>query len=68
MGDRAFIGSNSNLVAPVQVEDDAYIAAGTTVTVAVPEGALCVGRAREVIEEGWVEKKGLSRKKRTVKK
>ena len=68
VGDRAFIGSNSNLVAPVQVEDDAYIAAGTTVTVAVPEGALCVGRAREVIEEGWVEKKGLSRKKRTVKK
>ncbi len=65
VGDRAFIGSNSNLIAPVQVEDDAYIAAGTTVTVTVPEGALCVGRAREVIEEGWVEKKGLSKKKKT---
>ena len=64
VGDRAFIGSNSNLVAPVTVDDDAYIAAGTTVTVTVPEGALCVGRAREVIEEGWVEKKGLSRKKK----
>ncbi len=63
VGDRAFIGSNANLVAPVQVEDDAYIAAGTTVTVTVPEGALCVGRAREVVEEGWVEKNGLSRKK-----
>ena len=64
VGDRAFIGSNSNLVAPVTVDDDAYIAAGTTVTVTVPEGALCVGRAREVIEEEWVEKKGLSRKKK----
>jgi len=40
------------------------VAAGTTVTVDVPEGALCVGRSREVIEEGWVEKKGLSKKKR----
>ncbi len=63
VGDRAFIGSNSNLVAPVEVDDDAYIAAGTTVTVPVPEGSLCVGRAREIIEEGWVERKGLSRKK-----
>ncbi|MBR5229171.1 MAG: bifunctional UDP-N-acetylglucosamine diphosphorylase/glucosamine-1-phosphate N-acetyltransferase GlmU [Firmicutes bacterium] len=63
-GDRAFIGSNSNLVAPVNIGADAYVAAGTTVTVDVPEGALCVGRSREVIEEGWVEKKGLSKKKR----
>ena len=64
VGDRVFIGSNSNLVAPVTLKDDAYIAAGTTVTVEIPEGALCVGRSREVIEEGWVEKKGLSRKKK----
>lgn len=63
-GDRAFIGSNSNLVAPVNVAEDAYIAAGTTVTGDVPAGALCVGRMRETIEEGWVEKKGLSKKKR----
>lgn len=63
VGDRAFIGSNANLIAPAEVEADAYVAAGTTVTVPVPEGALCVGRAREVIEDGWVEKKGLSRKK-----
>ena len=64
VGDRAFIGSNANLVAPVELADDAYVAAGTTVTVPVPEGALCVGRARETVEEGWVEKKGLSRKKK----
>ncbi len=64
VGDRAFIGSNANLVAPVQVADDAYVAAGTTVTIPVEEGALCVGRSREVIEKGWVEKKGLSKKKK----
>jgi bifunctional UDP-N-acetylglucosamine pyrophosphorylase/glucosamine-1-phosphate N-acetyltransferase len=64
VGDRAFIGSNSNLVAPVNVAEDAYIAAGTTVTSDVPEGALCVGRTREITEEGWVEKKGLLKKKR----
>ena len=63
VGDRAFIGSNANLVAPVEIQEDAYVAAGTTVTVTVPEGALCVGRARETVEEGWVERKGLSRKK-----
>ena len=63
-GDRAFIGSNSNLVAPVNIAEDAYIAAGTTVTEDIPAGALCVGRSREVIEEGWVEKKGLMKPKR----
>ncbi len=63
VGDRAFLGSNVNLIAPVKLEDDAYIAAGTTVTVTVPEGSLCVGRSHEIIEEGWVDKKGLSRKK-----
>ena len=48
VGDRAlFIGSNSNLVAPVSVAEDAYIAAGTTVTREIPSGALCVGRSRE---------------------
>ena len=57
--DNAFIGSNSNLVAPVTVKEGGYIATGSTVTVDVPEGALCVARAREVIKEGWRTKKGL---------
>ena len=57
--DNAFIGSNSNLVAPVIVKEGGYIATGSTVTVDVPEGALCVARAREVIKEGWRTKKGL---------
>mgnify|MGYP002772745141 FL=1 len=64
VGDRAFIGSNSNLVAPVSVAEDAYIAAGTTVTREIPSGALCVGRSRETVEEGWVAKKGLMKEKR----
>lgn len=57
--DNAFIGSNSNLVAPVTVKEGGYIATGSTVTVDVPERALCVARAREVIKEGWRTKKGL---------
>lgn len=62
--DNVFIGSNSNLVAPVHVAEDAYIAAGTTVTKDVEAGALCVGRAKESQISGWVERKGLSRKEK----
>ncbi|MGL6106677.1 bifunctional UDP-N-acetylglucosamine diphosphorylase/glucosamine-1-phosphate N-acetyltransferase GlmU [Romboutsia sp.] len=55
--DGAFIGSNSNLVAPITVEEDAFIATGSTITHDVPKGALAVARQRQVIKEGWVEKK-----------
>ena len=55
--DGAFIGSNSNLVAPVTVEEKGYIATGSTITEDVPEGALAVARQRQVIKEGWVAKK-----------
>ncbi|MDP2892560.1 MAG: bifunctional UDP-N-acetylglucosamine diphosphorylase/glucosamine-1-phosphate N-acetyltransferase GlmU [Bacillota bacterium] len=54
--DGVFIGCNVNLIAPVTVKKDAYIAAGSTVTDDVPEGALCIGRERQVIKEGWREK------------
>ncbi len=60
--DNAFIGSNSNLVAPVVINEGAYIATGSTVTVDIPGGALCVARAREVIKEGWREKRNLTKK------
>lgn len=60
--DNAFIGSNSNLVAPVVINKGAYIATGSTVTVDIPEGALCVARAREVIKEGWTEKRDMIKK------
>ncbi len=55
----AFIGSNSNVVAPVTVGENAYIAAGTTVTRDVPSGALCLGRVKEKHIEGWVARKQL---------
>lgn len=55
--DGAFIGSNSNLVAPVIVEKDGYIATGSTITNDVPKGSLAIARERQVVKEGWVEKK-----------
>ncbi len=61
--DGAFVGCNVNIVSPVTVDKGAYIAAGTTVTRNVPEGALCVGRAKEKHFEGWVERRGLIHKK-----
>ncbi|HEY8363382.1 MAG TPA: bifunctional UDP-N-acetylglucosamine diphosphorylase/glucosamine-1-phosphate N-acetyltransferase GlmU [Tissierellaceae bacterium] len=61
VGDNAFIGSNSNLVAPVNIEPWAYIAAGSTITKEVKEGELSVARARQVNIPGWVEKKGLKK-------
>jgi bifunctional UDP-N-acetylglucosamine pyrophosphorylase/glucosamine-1-phosphate N-acetyltransferase len=55
--DAAFVGCNSNLVAPVSVGEGAYIAAGSTITKDVPAGALGVGRARQSNIAGWTEKK-----------
>ena len=52
VGDRAFIGSNSNIIAPVNIGDDAYIAAGTTITEDVPPAALVIGRSRQTVKEG----------------
>lgn len=61
IGDNVFIGCNTNLVSPVEVKANAYTAAGSTITQEVPEGALAIGRARQVNIEGWVEKKGLKK-------
>jgi bifunctional UDP-N-acetylglucosamine pyrophosphorylase/glucosamine-1-phosphate N-acetyltransferase len=57
IGDHAFIGCNVNLVAPVEVEENAYIAAGSTITEKVPAKALAIARARQVNKEGWVDKR-----------
>ena len=53
IGKGVFVGSDSTLVAPVAVEDGAYIGAGSCITKDVPAGALAVGRARQVTKEGW---------------
>ncbi|MCL2574363.1 MAG: hypothetical protein FWE34_07430 [Defluviitaleaceae bacterium] len=55
--DNAFIGSNSNLVAPVRVCEGAYVAAGSTITKEVPCDALAVARSRQENKEGWVSKR-----------
>lgn len=57
VGNHCFIGCNTNLVAPVKVEDWAYIAAGSTITEDVPENSLGIGRARQVNKVNWVLKK-----------
>ncbi|HTO71913.1 MAG TPA: bifunctional UDP-N-acetylglucosamine diphosphorylase/glucosamine-1-phosphate N-acetyltransferase GlmU [Myxococcota bacterium] len=53
VGDRAFIGCNSNLIAPVVIEADAYIGAGSTISKTVPSGALGIARAEQRNIEGW---------------
>jgi len=55
--DNAFVGCNSNLVAPVTVGAGAYVAAGSTITKDVPAQALGVARARQSNIEGWVAKR-----------
>lgn len=57
IGNGAFIGCNTNLVAPVSVGDGAYIAAGSTITDAVPCDTLAIARARQVIKENWKDKR-----------
>jgi bifunctional UDP-N-acetylglucosamine pyrophosphorylase/glucosamine-1-phosphate N-acetyltransferase len=52
IGARAFIGSNSALVAPVAIGDDALVAAGSVITQDVPGGALALGRGRQVVKPG----------------
>lgn len=56
IGDGAFVGSNSTLVAPLEIETSAYVAAGSTVTHRVPAGSLAVGRSRQVNKDGWKRK------------
>lgn len=55
--DNSFIGCNVNLIAPVTISKNAYVAAGTTVTEDVEEGSLSIGRKRQKNIEGWVLKK-----------
>lgn len=59
IGDNSFIGCNTNLVSPIEVENNTYIAAGSTITSRVEEGDLAVARAKQRNIKGWVEKKGL---------
>jgi len=53
IGERVFVGSGTELVAPIEVGDGAYIAAGSTVTEDVPAEALAIARGRQVTKPGW---------------
>jgi bifunctional UDP-N-acetylglucosamine pyrophosphorylase/glucosamine-1-phosphate N-acetyltransferase len=53
IGDGVFVGSNSTLIAPVEIEESAYIAAGSVINQKVPAKALALGRSRQVNKEGW---------------
>ena len=55
--DDVFIGSDSQLVAPVKIGKGAYVAAGSSITEDVPPGSLAIARGRQVNKEGWVAKK-----------
>ncbi|AGC69458.1 bifunctional UDP-N-acetylglucosamine pyrophosphorylase GlmU [Thermoclostridium stercorarium subsp. stercorarium DSM 8532] len=68
VGDNCFIGCNVNLVAPVEIKPDAYIAAGSTITEEVPEYALAIARCRQTVKENWVIKKGRLRGRKPEEK
>ena len=57
IGDRAFIGSDATLVAPLKVGKGAYIGAASCITEDIPDDALAIGRGRQVNKEGWARKK-----------
>ena len=57
IGSHSFVGSNSTLVAPVEIGEGSYLAAGSVITDAVPADSLALGRARQVIKEGWARKR-----------
>ncbi|KRN27902.1 UDP-N-acetylglucosamine diphosphorylase glucosamine-1-phosphate N-acetyltransferase [Lactobacillus selangorensis] len=63
VGDHAFIGSNSNIVAPVDVADHSFIAAGSTITDGIPYHAMAIARARQVNKDGYWEKLPIAKDK-----
>jgi bifunctional UDP-N-acetylglucosamine pyrophosphorylase/glucosamine-1-phosphate N-acetyltransferase len=62
--DEVFIGSDSQLVAPVKIGRGAYVGAGSTITKDVPPGALAVSRAEQKIIYGWAAKRKSGKHKR----
>ena len=64
IGDDAFIGCNTNLIAPVEIGKRAYTAAGSTITDDVPSDALSIARERQTNKEDWVKKNNPYREKK----
>ncbi len=57
IGDRVFVGSHATLVAPLTIENDSYIAAGSTITEDVPSESLAIARSYQTNKAGWVRKR-----------
>ena len=57
IGDRVFVGSDTTLVAPIEVGPGAYIGAASCLTENVPADSLAIGRARQTVKEGWAKAK-----------
>jgi bifunctional UDP-N-acetylglucosamine pyrophosphorylase/glucosamine-1-phosphate N-acetyltransferase len=53
--DGAFVGTDSQLIAPVRIGKDAYVAAGSSITEDVPAESLAIARGRQVNKEGWAK-------------
>jgi bifunctional UDP-N-acetylglucosamine pyrophosphorylase/glucosamine-1-phosphate N-acetyltransferase len=56
IGEGAFIGTNSSLVAPVKIGDGAYIGSGSVITADVPADSLAVARGRQAVKQGWAKR------------
>ena len=67
IGDGAFVGTNSSLVAPVKIGDGAYLGSGGVITKDVPAGALAVARSDQVNKEGWANRYNAAQAKRKAK-
>ena len=61
IGANTFIGSNTNLVAPVAVGDNSYVASGSTITEDVPDDALAIARKRQIVKEHWFSRNGFEK-------
>ncbi len=56
VGDNCFIGSNVNVVAPVNIADNTYVCAGTTITINTEPYDMVIGRSRETVKQGYAKK------------
>lgn len=68
IGDGAFVGTNSSLVAPVKIGKGAYLGSGGVITKDVPDDALAIARSEQVNKEGWAKRYNAAQKKRKAKK
>ena len=57
IGDNSFIGCNTNLIAPVSVGENSYIAAGSTITDDIPPNSFAIARQRQINKSNWKDKR-----------